>query len=74
MDLDLGLPPETVLEYRQALRLVGAEAGATVIDGPAYFQSNGATIGHFLDQVHPSDAGHALLGAAVAEALSASDL
>jgi lysophospholipase L1-like esterase len=69
MDLDRVPPPDAVLEYRAAMRAVAEGLGAPLVDGPAAFAAAHATIGHFLDQVHPSPEGHAILGRALAGAL-----
>jgi len=55
--------------YRTILREVAAETGGTFVDGVTPFVSDSRGMGLMLDDVHPSAAGHALLGAAVAEAL-----
>jgi len=73
MDFESVPPPETVLQYREAMRQVARERQAPLIDGPEYFRAAGAGIGWFADAVHPNAAGHALLGSAVADALSAED-
>jgi len=59
-----------VLQYRAVQPHIADDHGLTLIDGPDWFRDQGATLGHFLDQVHPSDAGHALLGEAVARAVA----
>ena len=71
MDFDSMPPLETVQVYRDAMRRVAAEQRVILVDGPDYFRKNGGTAGHFLDNVHPGPAGHALLGQALAEAMAA---
>ncbi len=70
IDLEGGAPP-AVNAYRDAMLAVATSAGATYVDGPAYFRAHGGTVGHFLDQVHPDPHGHALLGEALAEGILA---
>jgi lysophospholipase L1-like esterase len=70
IDLDPAGAPEDVLQYREAMRRVAAEKGAPFVDAPAWFVSHGALIGHFADQVHPNAYGHAMIGDALADALS----
>ncbi len=70
LDQDPAPPPETVLQYRAVQRQLATDVNLPLVDGPAWFRDNGATLGHFLDQVHPSDAGHALLGRAVAHTVA----
>lgn len=69
MDLDAVPPPDTVIQFRAAMRLVAEESHAPFVDGPRYFREKGATLGFFDDQVHPNAEGHALLGYALAAAL-----
>ncbi len=71
MDLDVVPVPQTILEYRAALEMVAAEAGAPWVDGPAWMRAHGGNIGWFLDQVHPNGRGHLALGAALSESLAA---
>lgn len=73
MDFDKVAPPETVMTYRAAMRSVAAEAQAPLLDGPALFLEK-ASPKDFLDQVHPSRSGHALLGHALATLLEAQPL
>lgn len=68
MDFDARPPPETVIVYREAMRRVAEEVGAPVIAGPEVFTAHGG-LGYFEDHVHPSQAGHTLLGHAAARAL-----
>ncbi len=71
LDLDEVAPPEAVVEYRAAMRLVAEELDAPLVDGPEVFRDPVVTLGYFLDQVHPSEPGHHLLGEALVEALVA---
>jgi lysophospholipase L1-like esterase len=70
MDFDRVPVPETVLEYRAAMRWVADQADSLLVDGPALFRDEGADISWFLDQVHPSPAGHALLAQSIATELA----
>ncbi len=70
VDLDRAPPPETVLLYRQAMAQVASDGGLPLVDGPRWFRQHGADLDHFIDQVHPSSEGHALLGQALADALA----
>jgi len=72
MDFDRVPVPEAVQEYRTAMKWVAEETDSPFVDGPALFRSEGADIGWFLDQVHPSPAGHALLAQAIAHSLASS--
>lgn len=67
LDLDEVALPEPVLEYRAAMREVAGEVGAPLVDGPAVFVEREVSLGYFLDQVHPSEPGHHLLGEALAD-------
>lgn len=69
MDLDKVPVPETVMEFRAAQRQVAKETGSLFVDGRQYFLNQKAPVTYFVDQVHPGQEGHALLGEAVAEAL-----
>lgn len=69
IDFDVAPPPETVLQYREAMRQVAERVGAPLVDGPRVFREKGAGIVYFSDQVHPNTLGHHLLGEALAEAL-----
>jgi lysophospholipase L1-like esterase len=71
LDFDEVRPPAAVAEYREGMRLVAAEAGEPLVDGPALFAARGLGVEGFLDKVHPAVAGHAALGEALAEALAA---
>ena len=71
MDFDRVPVPEAVLEYRAAMRWVADQTDSPFVDGPALFRSEGADFRWFLDQVHPSPAGHALLAQAIATTLAA---
>ncbi len=70
MDFDAVPPPETVRNYRAAMREVAAEMNAPLVDGPQYFREREANIAWFMDQVHPTAVGHILLGEALADTLS----
>ncbi len=70
MDFDRTPPPESVAAYRSAMRKVAVTARAPIVDGPAIFLSQGSILA-FVDNVHPSREGHALLGRALADALVA---
>ena len=69
IDLDPRPLPDTVARYRVVMQMVAQETGALWVDGPAWFKTHDATLAHFMDQVHPSPAGHHLLGEALAETL-----
>ncbi len=70
--LDRGADGPAWGPYREAMRAAAAAFGAPLIDGPAAFAASGQPADAlFLDEMHPSAAGHALLGAAVAEGLAA---
>jgi len=71
MDLEDAPVPDTIAYYREAMRMVAEEQDAPLIDGPRLFREANATLGYFIDQVHPSEYGHALLGAALGRALEA---
>lgn len=65
--LDLqGSPPPVVTAYRDAMRRVASEEGALLVDGAAAVTSRGGQAAWFQDAVHPSAAGHAVLGEVVA--------
>ncbi len=61
--------PGIVQDYRSVMRALAVEFEAPLVDGPRLFTQAGDRLGLFLDNVHPSAEGHALLGAALAEAL-----
>lgn len=69
IDWDGAGVPETVASFRDCMAMVAAETGALLVDGPAYFKAHGADTSYFLDQVHPDDRGHYLLGQALAETI-----
>ena len=69
MDFDPVPPPETVREFRAAMRAVASEIDAPLVDGPALFRSRSADITYFGDQVHPNHQGHELLGLGLVEVL-----
>lgn len=70
MDFDRTPPPESVAAYRSAMRKVALAAKAPLVDGPALFLAKGSVLS-FVDNVHPSKEGHAMLGEALADALLA---
>ena len=53
------------------MRLVAAEVGAPLVDGPTLFAERGLGVEGFLDKVHPAVGGHEALGEALAAALAA---
>ena len=56
--------------YRQVMRDTAARHGAPVIDVPAVFKASGQSRTElFLDEMHPTVAGHRLMGEALADAL-----
>lgn len=57
-------------EYRAILREVAAETGGLLVDGVTPFVGDGRGMGLMLDDVHPSAPGHAILGQAIADALT----
>jgi len=71
VDLDQDPVPALISAYRAVLKARAETHGVSVVDGPSIFRRLRAGNGHFYDQVHPSTAGHALLGEALAEALRA---
>ena len=71
LDFDTGAPAETILMYREAMRQVAARWGAPLLDGPAAFHENNASMAYFYDQVHPNTLGHALLGELLSQKLAA---
>jgi lysophospholipase L1-like esterase len=72
VDLDLVPVPALISAYRTVLKEVAESHRVQVVDGPEVFRRSSAKNGCFYDQVHPSVEGHALLGKALAAALSAS--
>lgn len=71
LDFDRVTPPAAVSEYREGMRLVAAEVGAPLVDGPTLFAERGLGVEGFLDKVHPAVGGHEALGEALAAALAA---
>lgn len=69
MDLDAAPPPESVAEYREAMRQVARDENAPLVDGPSAFEDCGADLLWFFDRVHPTARGHACLGRALAHRL-----
>lgn len=64
-----GVPP-FITEYRAVMRQVAQEEDAVLVDAVAGFEEAGVGPAHFFDAVHPSAAGHALLGELTASALA----
>lgn len=57
--------------YRQVMRDTAARHGAPVLDVPELFAASGqSNTALFLDEMHPTRAGHALIGDALAELLT----
>lgn len=57
--------------YRTVMRETAARHGAPVVEVPALFQSSGLSVHQlFLDEMHPTAAGHRLIGQALAESLA----
>lgn len=71
MDLDPVPPPETVRAYREAMRQVAEVSGSPLLDGPALLREEPGASAAFLDSVHPSATGHAMLGRELAGILAA---
>ena len=69
IDLDPAGAPDWISDYRHVMGLVAHQTGSTLVDGPAVFAEEGATVADFFDQVHPAGTGHRMLGEALAEAL-----
>jgi lysophospholipase L1-like esterase len=64
------VPPAWAL-YRRVMRDTATRHGLPLLDGPRLFQESGLDAEDlFSDKLHPSVAGHALLGEALAAALS----
>jgi hypothetical protein len=56
--------------YRKVMRETAERHGAPIVEVPALFQSSGMSIQQlFLDEMHPTAAGHQLIGEALADAL-----
>ena len=73
-DLSQRAPSPAWRPYRTAMLEVARACGAPLVDGPAAFQTSGSTADTlFIDQMHPSAAGHALLAEAVAATLAGLD-
>ena len=70
-DLSPNPNPQAWSVYRQALRDTAARYGAPVIEAPALFYEDGRGQALFLDEMHPTADGHALLGAELARTLGA---
>lgn len=57
--------------YRQVMRDTAARHGAPLVDVPSLFQQSGLSREDlFLDEMHPTVAGHRIMGEALAQALS----
>ena len=54
--------------YREAMRAVAADEEALLVDGAAPFRGGAASL--MMDDVHPSNSGHRLLGETLADALA----
>lgn len=67
LDFDAVPPPDTVDRFRLAMKAVAEDVGAPLLNGPEFFESEGAGVGYFKDQVHPNQEGHALLGLGLGE-------
>jgi len=62
--------PAAWTPYREVMRAVAARVGALVVEGPTVFAASGASKSElFLDEMHPTATGHALLADALVEAL-----
>jgi lysophospholipase L1-like esterase len=62
--------PKAWTPYRKVMRDTADRYGAPIIDGPALFLASGKTKGElFLDEMHPTAVGHALLGQELARLL-----
>lgn len=71
MDIDPRVPPpETLQEYREAMRLLASELEAPLVDGPALLKERGGGLEWFVDQVHMSHIGHAEMGERLAGLLA----
>lgn len=70
MDFSRQPLPPVVTAHREAMRSVAAQERAPLLDGPAVFAGQTPWEGLFLDQVHPSAPGHALLGTALSTLLT----
>jgi hypothetical protein len=68
-DLTPNPNPQAWSVYRDAMRDTAARYGAPVIDAPSLFFEDGRGQGLFLDEMHPTTSGHALLGEQLAEVL-----
>jgi hypothetical protein len=70
-DISARAPSPAWAPYRKAMREVASACQAPLVDGPAAFTASGASADVlFLDQMHPTAAGHAILADAVATALT----
>ncbi len=63
--------PAAWTPYREVMRGVAARVGARVVEGPSLFAASGeGRDALFLDEMHPTAEGHALLAEALAEVVS----
>jgi lysophospholipase L1-like esterase len=69
MDFDGAPLPPVVQEYRAAMAQVAATRGGLLVSGPEAFREADAGMAWFMDQVHPTAAGHAILASALVEVL-----
>ena len=69
MDFAGAALPETVADFREAMRQVAARHKAVVVDGPARLRKVANPGGLFFDAVHPDARGNRLLGEMLADAL-----
>ncbi len=75
MDVTEPTTPFSWDTYRAAMRQVAVQEGAPLLDGADLFHRSGLPVSDlFLDNVHPSALGHALLGHATADALRSTGL
>jgi hypothetical protein len=67
---ELVIAPKAWNPYREVMRETAARHGAQVIEMPQLFVDSGYTKEElFIDEMHPTPRGHALMGAALAELL-----
>ncbi len=69
MDFDGAPLPPVVQEYRAAMAQVAATQGGLLVSGPAAFREADAGMAWFMDQVHPTAAGHAILASSLVDVL-----
>ena len=70
LDFDIVVPPLPIQNYRQAMRKVAREFEALLLDCPELFRTHGAGIAWFIDAVHPSHKGHAIMARGLVDALA----